>query len=206
MLLLNFLSNTRLSLFIHRWWTRWTCGPCVAWATLLGSSSNSSLWTLTLLERYSSIFQVCGDVRLELFRGKAGWGGRTSSPKVHRKNPSLLGHVAPLWQRALLVHAEVHLQVVWRVHQPLHGEMCRPVLGDHVGLLPRLLSSAVCFSFVYILHGEHYLIGEQCMDFLERIKSVFFYAFCACIVQIRHALFCWYSRVKFCTNSWKFIL
>jgi len=29
----------------------------------------------------------------------------------------------------------------------------RPVLGDHSGLLPRLLSSAVCFSFVYVWHG-----------------------------------------------------
>jgi len=29
----------------------------------------------------------------------------------------------------------------------------RPVLGDYTGLLPRLLSSAVCFSFVYVWHG-----------------------------------------------------
>ena len=42
------------------------------------------------------IFQVCGDVRLELFCGQAGRVGRTSSSKVHWKNPSLLGHVAPL--------------------------------------------------------------------------------------------------------------
>ena len=33
----------------------------------------------------------------------------------------------------------------------------RPVLGDYTGLLPRLLSSAVCFSFVYVWHGEPFV-------------------------------------------------
>ena len=72
----------------------------------------------------TKIFQICGDVWLELFSGQTGRSGCSPPPKVHRQDPSLLGHVAPLWQWPLLVHAEVHLQVLLQKTSPCTVMQC----------------------------------------------------------------------------------
>ena len=158
----------RLSPSTPLWWTQWTCGRCVGWDTLLDSSSNSSKW-------------LCIYALLDFF-GFFGGGRSVQSHDILGTLWCMAGAVLCQswtgWRHLLIQSASAESTSTQTCGATLTtGSTCscrststgsstdtcrrthlstyRPVLGDHAGLLPRLLSSAVCFSFVYVWHGEH---------------------------------------------------